>query len=167
MKPYMKFGILIVVVVSTLGWIAIGSVDETKTYYKTVPEIQAMGRDAQTKRLRVAGDVVQGSIKRQGKEVSFEIVQLAEEQAKEAAKPATAVPSAPYRLRVIYTGSEPLPDTFRDGAQALAEGRMQADGTFAAAKIQAKCASKYEAKPGSIKKGTEPVYTRPELSKRT
>jgi len=44
-------------------------------------------------------------------------------------------------------GIEPLPDTFRDGAQALADGKMRADGTFHATKIQAKCASKYESKP--------------------
>ena len=33
------------------------------------------------------------------------------------------------------------------GAQALADGRLGPDGTFEANKIQAKCASKYEAKP--------------------
>ena len=35
-----------------------------------------------------------------------------------------------------------------DGAQALADGKMGTDGVFQASKIQAKCASKYEAKPG-------------------
>ena len=34
-----------------------------------------------------------------------------------------------------------------DGAQALADGKLGADGVFQASKIQAKCASKYEAKP--------------------
>ncbi|OYT68461.1 MAG: cytochrome c biogenesis protein CcmE, partial [Chloracidobacterium sp. CP2_5A] len=52
---------------------------------------------------------------------------------------------------------DPLPDTFRDGAQALADGRMQPDGTFHANRIQAKCASKYEAKPGG-KPGAAPTY---------
>ena len=27
-------------------------------------------------------------------------------------------------LRVAYEGRDPLPDTFRDGAQALADGRL-------------------------------------------
>ena len=36
---------------------------------------------------------------------------------------------------------------FRDNAQALADGRLGPDGIFEANKIQAKCASKYEAKP--------------------
>ncbi len=154
MTPYMKFGILIVVVVSTLAWLAVGGVEDTKTYYKTVPELRQMGNAALNKRLRVGGDVVKGSIKRVGKEVSFQIVQAGGGKAEE-------------NLRIIYTGTEPLPDTFRDGAQALADGRLNADGTFAAARIQAKCASKYEAKPGAIKPGSEPTYTRPEAPKRS
>jgi len=52
------------------------------------------------------------------------------------------------RLKVAYSGIDPLPDTFKDGAQALADGKLGQDGTFVAGKIQAKCASKYEAKPG-------------------
>ena len=55
---------------------------------------------------------------------------------------------------MLYDGIEPLPDTFRDGAQAVADGKMGSDGVFHAAKIQAKCASKYEAKPGSLKPGS-------------
>ena len=48
---------------------------------------------------------------------------------------------------VVYTGSDALPDTFRDNAQALADGRLGPDGVFQANSIHAKCASKYEAKP--------------------
>ena len=51
-------------------------------------------------------------------------------------------------LRVAYEGRDPLPDTFRDGAQALADGRLGPDGVFHASEIQAKCASKYAPKPG-------------------
>jgi len=58
-------------------------------------------------------------------------------------------------LKVAYSGRDPLPDTFRDGALALAEGKLGADGTFHATKIQAKCASKYESKPG-MKPGMAP-----------
>ena len=51
-------------------------------------------------------------------------------------------------LKVAYEGRDPLPDTFRDGAQALADGRLGRDGIFHAQEIQAKCASKYAPKPG-------------------
>jgi cytochrome c-type biogenesis protein CcmE len=46
---------------------------------------------------------------------------------------------------VNYTGKDLLPDTFKDGAQAMAEGHLSRSGEFEASKIQAKCASKYEA----------------------
>ena len=130
MKTYVKFGALVVVIVGTLVYLAAGGINETKTYYKTIAELGQMGDGAMVKRVRVAGDVLAGSIHRTGREVEFTLKQDA------------------LRLKVVYKGSEPLPDTFRDGAQALADGRMGSDGVFQAGKIQAKCASKYEAKPG-------------------
>ncbi|MCZ2073966.1 MAG: cytochrome c maturation protein CcmE [Bryobacteraceae bacterium] len=137
MKTYGKFAVLIVAIIGTLVWLAAGGIQEGKTYYKTVAELRDM-KDAEGKRLRVAGDVEAGSIVRKGREVEFTLVQESE------------------KLRVVYDGIDPLPDTFRDGAQALADGKLGADGVFRAAKIQAKCASKYEAKPGG-KQGA-PVY---------
>ena len=51
---------------------------------------------------------------------------------------------------MIYKGSEPPPDTFKDDAQALAEGTYGRDGVFHATVLQAKCASKYApAQPGA------------------
>ena len=61
-----------------------------------------------------------------------------------------------FPTAVRYTGSSPLPDTFVDNSQALADGRYTRDGVFEASQIQAKCASKYEAAPG--KPGQKPVY---------
>ncbi len=53
-------------------------------------------------------------------------------------------------LKVVYKGSEPPPDTFKDDAQALAEGTYGRDGVFHATVLQAKCASKYApAQPGA------------------
>jgi cytochrome c-type biogenesis protein CcmE len=130
MKPWAKFAILVVGIIGTLAWLAAGGINETKTYYKTIAEVTALGDQAQAKgRMRVGGDVEQGSIVRNGSEVRFVLKQDA------------------LRLPVVYNGSEPLPDTFRDGSQALADGKMMANGTFQASKIQAKCASKYEGKP--------------------
>jgi cytochrome c-type biogenesis protein CcmE len=131
MKTYTKFAVLIVTVIGTLVWLAMGGINESKTYYKEIAELESMGDRALKERLRVGGDVEPGSIVREGRQVRFV---LAQEHRK---------------LHVIYEGSEPLPDTFRDRAQALADGKMGADGVFHANKIQAKCASKYEAKPGS------------------
>ncbi len=138
MHRYGKFAVLIVLVIGTLVWLAAAGMKETKTYYKTVSEVGQMGSQAEGIRLRVAGDVENGSIKRNGNRVEFVLVQ--DDQ----------------RLRVAYSGSDPLPDTFRDGAQALADGRMGPGGVFQASKIQAKCASKYEPKPGQSYPGQVP-----------
>jgi len=137
MKTHGKFAILIVVIVGTLAWLATGGIDESKTYYKTISELQAM-KDPQGKRIRVGGDVVPGSIVRDGRQVAFVMRQDA------------------LSLKVVYEGSDPLPDTFKDGSQALADGKLASNGVFHASKIQAKCASKYEAAPA--KPGQKPVY---------
>jgi cytochrome c-type biogenesis protein CcmE len=132
MKRYGKFAALIVVVIGTLVWLATAGMNETKTYYKTISELGQMGNQAYGKKVRVGGDVESGSIHRVGSEVQFVLIQ------------------DKLRLKVAYTGSEPLPDTFKDGAQALADGKLDKDGVFRTAKIQAKCASKYEIKPGQL-----------------
>lgn len=130
MKTYARFAILVVVIIGTLTWLAVGGMTESKAYYKTVAELNAMGDEALGHRIKVAGDVENGSIRRDGKEVYF------------------ALRQEKNLIRVVYNGSEPLPDTFKDGAQAVADGKMRQDGVFEAGKIQAKCASKYQAKPG-------------------
>ena len=133
MKKYGKFAALIVVVIGTLVWLATAGMKENQTYYKTITELSQMGDRAYGARTRVGGDVEAGSIQRVGNQVQFVLVQDT------------------TKLKVAYTGSDPLPDTFKDGAQALADGRLQNDGTFHANKIQAKCASKYEQKPTMAK----------------
>ena len=46
-----------------LGYLAYTGVEESKSYYVTIAELHKMGDDAHTKHLRVAGNVVPGSIK--------------------------------------------------------------------------------------------------------
>ena len=129
MKTYVNVAVLVILIVGSLIWLAAGGISDTKTYYKTIPELQKMGSAAHGQRLRVGGDVKPGSIVRNGSQVAFTLYQ------------------GTQALSVIYTGTDPLPDTFKDNAQALADGRLGPDGVFTASKIQAKCASKYESKP--------------------
>jgi cytochrome c-type biogenesis protein CcmE len=145
LNKYGKFSVLIVIIIGTLVWLATAGVGETSTYYKTIPELAAMGDSATAKRLRVVGDVVPGSIVRNGSEVEF------------------VISGSEQTLKVVYRGTDPLPDTFRDRAEALADGRMGPDGVFVASKIQAKCASKYSAKPGEPYQ--PPTYGGTEASK--
>ncbi len=139
MHKNVKFGLLIALILGTLAWIGTSAVKGNQSYYKTVTELQHMSDDARTKRVRVAGDIVKGSIERKGGEVNFTLVQEHK------------------TLRVSYTGEDPLPDTFRDESQALAEGHLGADGVFRANHVQAKCSSKYQSKPGQAPAGLKPI----------
>jgi cytochrome c-type biogenesis protein CcmE len=127
---YLKFGGVTVVILLSLGFLAYTGVQDSKSYYVTIKELNGMGNDAYSKRLRVAGNVVPGSIKRSGTRVEF----LLKEN--------------DLTLPVSYTGTEAPPDTFKDDSQALADGSFGRDGVFHAKQLQAKCASKYAPKPG-------------------
>lgn len=139
MNAPLKFGILVVVIVGTLVGLAWDGVDKSKSYYKTIAEITKMSTGEKAKKLRVAGNVEAGSIERHGQDVAFTLVEEG------------------LKLKVLYNGTDPLPDTFKDGAQALADGRLTTDGTFHASKISAKCASKYEVKPGGKYNDSKPL----------
>jgi len=145
MKKYGRFAVLIVVILGVLGWLAVSGINESKTYYKTISELKSLPPSDLSKRVRVTGDVVAGSIQRAGAAVHFTICEKQTSQT----------------LRVVYTGKDPLPDTFRDSAQAMADGRMQPDGTFQANSIAAKCPSKYEAAPGGKPAVQQSLNTKP------
>jgi cytochrome c-type biogenesis protein CcmE len=129
MKTYAKFGAMVAVIIGVLAWLAVGGVSESKSYYKEIKEVHQMGDQAQGKRLRVNGYVEEGSIIRDGAQVTFIMHQNPGQLHGDAT-----------RMKVVYKGVDPLPDTFKDNAQALADGKLGTDGVFEANKIQAKCA---------------------------
>lgn len=129
-SKYLKFGAVTVLILMSLGYLAYTGVQDSKSYYVTIKELNTMGNSAYSKRLRVAGNVVPGSIKRSGTHVDF----LLKEQ--------------DLTLPVSYTGTEAPPDTFKDDSQALADGSYGRDGVFHAKGLQAKCASKYAPQQG-------------------
>jgi cytochrome c-type biogenesis protein CcmE len=133
---FLKFGSAMVVILLALGYLAYTGVQESKSYYVTIKELRGLGDGAYSKRLRVAGNVQPGSIRRSGTNVNFVLVENDQ------------------LLNVVYNGTEPPPDTFKDNAQALAEGKFNRDGVFYAKQIQAKCASKYAPQQGAPAGGT-------------
>ena len=134
-RKKMRFAVGITIVLVALIFFAISGFQEGKAYYKTIEELNEMGEAAYGARLKIAGFVEEGSINRSGTEVTFQLEQKG-----------TLLP-------VKYVGSSPVPDTFKDGSEAVVEGTYHENGTFEANKIQAKCASKYEAEYG--KTGTD------------
>jgi len=141
-RNYLRFGGVIAVIVMSLGYLAYTGVQDSKSYYVTIKELNTMGDSAYSKRLRVAGNVAPGSIKRQGTHLEFQL----EEEGR--------------MIPVVYSGTEAPPDTFKDNAQALAEGKYGKDGVFHASNLQAKCASKYAPKqPGTAPAAGAPQKT--------
>ncbi len=122
---YFKFGGATALIILSLAYLAYTGVQESKSYYVTIKELQQMGDSAYSKRLRVAGNVQPGSIRHSGTNVQFTLIE------------------GDKILPVVYSSTEPPPDTFKDNSQALAEGRYGRDGIFQAKQLQAKCASKY------------------------
>jgi cytochrome c-type biogenesis protein CcmE len=130
MKAQTKFTVGAVIILGTLVWLGYVGASESKTYYHTISELQSLSSAAKHERMRVSGNVVDGSIHKMPGRIDF----VLQEEGK--------------TLPVSYVGDSPLPDTFKGGAQALAEGRLMPDGRFVAEEVQAKCASKYQATPG-------------------
>jgi len=131
MNTRAKFAVGVALILSTLGYLAWSGVSESKTYYHTISELDALHGASLRLRMRVSGNVAAGSIQHLPGRIDF----VLEEQGRS--------------LPVSYVGSDPLPDTFKDGAQALVEGHRMPDGRFVAEQVQAKCASKYEVTPGT------------------
>lgn len=127
-SPKLKFILGGAVIVAALAWLGFVGFQESKSYYVTVEEFGNLRAQLQGKTLKVAGDVVEGSIDRSKPQMEF------------------LISSGPRQnLRVRYVGKDVIPDTFKDGSKALVEGGIAPDGVFQARHIEAKCASKYEA----------------------
>ncbi|HTS69153.1 MAG TPA: cytochrome c maturation protein CcmE [Terriglobia bacterium] len=135
-----KFGIGIGIILAVVAWEGISGFQESKTYYVTVNELTQAQKSR--RHIRVGGVVASGTIQRHAGQISFRLAQDA------------------LSIPVTYVGTDTLPDTFKDGAQAIVDGDYLANGEFRADKIQAKCASKYQAAPGSRGAGMKgPVAT--------
>jgi cytochrome c-type biogenesis protein CcmE len=147
-----RIGIAVVIILGVIAFLAVSGVRANKSYYVTIQELNGMGSKAYTRNLRVAGNVLPGSIRHNGTNAEFVLVENTN------------------RLRVSYQGEEPPPDTFKDNSQALAVGTYGRDGVFHATQLQAKCASKYApagAQPGSATtaSGTAAAMTPTTVSK--
>jgi cytochrome c-type biogenesis protein CcmE len=85
---------------------------------------------------RIGGIVEPGSVKRDGVEVRFVVTDTAK------------------GLPVIYSGQ--LPDLFREGKMVVAQGQLEADGTFRAREVLAKHDENYM--PPEAKEAVEKAH---------
>jgi cytochrome c-type biogenesis protein CcmE len=127
MSARMKILLGGIVIAAALVWLGFVGFQESKAYYVTVDEYSSMQGTLEGKTLKLAGEVIPGSIDRTKSPMEF------------------VIGNQDKQIRVRYAGKEIIPDTFKDGTKALVEGKAGADGVFQATHIEAKCASKYEA----------------------
>ncbi len=143
----LRIGIAAAIILATIGWLAYSGYGAGKSYYVTIAELGGMGDKAYHSHLRVEGFVKPGSIEQNGTHVTFVLDEFESHS-----------PKAPGRaLKIIYKGSEPPPDTFKDDSQALADGTYGRDGVFHASILQAKCASKYAPSQNGAQPGMAPA----------
>jgi cytochrome c-type biogenesis protein CcmE len=136
----LKFLVGSLAILGVLAYFGYQGFNESMSYFQTVPELYASGQKAYDRTsLKVQGEVMKGSIRRDGKATLF-VIGPQDFKVPENFKPGPATQT----LTVRYVGSDALPDTFRDYASAIVTGHMAKDGTFEGTFIQAQCASKYE-----------------------
>jgi cytochrome c-type biogenesis protein CcmE len=124
----LKFFVAGGVIALAVAYLVIAGLQATTVYFLTVSELQAKGPSAQNQLYRVSGMLVPGTLVREssGLGIQFQI-----------ADPA----SAP--LPVVYRGGQ-VPDIMGDNIEIVAEGKLDAHGTFSANTVLAKCPSRLE-----------------------
>ncbi|MGB8332129.1 MAG: cytochrome c maturation protein CcmE [Polyangiales bacterium] len=123
-----KVGIVFVILVGAAGWLLSGS-DNPFVYSKLVHEVMSSPGSFEGRRLRVEGELRQGSI--QFREDPCEWRFVLQQEGKEM----------PVRFPQCV-----VPDTFRDGMgiQVTVQGELGGDGVFLANQVIPRCPSKYE-----------------------
>jgi len=129
-----KFMTGFAVITACLLYLIVSGFQETAMYYFTVSELQAREAEFVDKRIKLAGKVVPGSIQKEGQTlaVKFQILDPLH----------TADFPISERRTIHYKGV--VPDTFRDKADVVLEGKTGTDGIFYAETLLAKCPSKYQ-----------------------
>jgi cytochrome c-type biogenesis protein CcmE len=130
-----KFIIGGVIVAAAVVYLIASSISSSAQYYLTVKELQEKEQTMAGRNVRVSGFVVGDSIayNPQASSLSFDIVDSHDELSS-TVKVRT--------LKIVYTG--PKPDLLQHEAQAIAEGKLNPDGTFAASNLLLKCPTRYE-----------------------
>ena len=124
-SPPIRFAVAATVVVAAIIGLVVFSLRGSTAYYVTPGELAA-GSVRTTDHVRVAGKVVAGSIHKHGSTTTFDV------------SDGTAT--------LAVTTEDLLPDTFAPGVEVVAEGAMTDRRVFSAAKVLAKCPSKFTAR---------------------
>jgi cytochrome c-type biogenesis protein CcmE len=113
-----------------VAYLVLMGLQGTTVYFLTVGELQSRGSAAQNQVYRVSGLLVPGTLATDssGLGIHFQI----------ADPTAGATP-----LPVVYRGAQ-VPDIIGDNIEVVAEGKLDASGTFTANTVLAKCPSRLD-----------------------
>ena len=117
--------------VSGLLWASLG---EGAEYYKHVDEALSSQSRLSGKRLRVHGNVVEGTLVHQAGTLDYHFALESK------------APREHATMNVDFHGIPP--DLFKPGAEVIAAGVLGHDGTLRSDRIETKCPSKYETQAG-------------------
>ncbi|MFQ6000634.1 MAG: cytochrome c maturation protein CcmE [Anaerolineae bacterium] len=123
-KP-LKLAIGAIIIIPALAHIVyIGATSSLTSYYLTVDELVAQGPSLHGEEVRLAGEVVPGSIEWEWSTSTLKF-QLQDKES----------------IPVIYQGLPP--DTFRGGIAIIVEGRYEEKGYFRASALRPRCPHSY------------------------
>ncbi len=132
-----KFAVAMALITITLGYLVYAGVKDSFVYYLTIDEMLERVPGVYEDKIRVAGSVVPGSIKKNA----------------DGAMEFTITDGA-NNVDVRYKGI--VPDVFADNVQAIVEGRYTRDRVFEADLLLAKCPTKYKSTGGIETRGEYP-----------
>ena len=127
----LKFFVAGGVIALAVAYLVTMGLQGTTVYFLTVSELQAKGPAAQNQMFRVSGNLVPGTLARDSSGLGIQFL---------IADP-TSTP-----LSVVYRGGQ-VPDIIGDNIEIVAEGKLDAQGTFTANNVLAKCPSRLENAP--------------------
>jgi cytochrome c-type biogenesis protein CcmE len=113
-----------------VAYLVMVGLQSTTVYFLTVGELQSKGPAAQNQLYRVSGLLVPGSLTTDSSGVGIRF-QIAD--ATDGARP----------LSVVSRGGQ-VPDIIGDNIEIVTEGKLDAQGTFTANNVLAKCPSRLE-----------------------
>jgi len=107
------------VILGIIAALVLRALNSNVAFYISPTEVVA-GKAPKDKAFRIGGLVKEGSLKREADGVTLQF----------------AVTDTEKDIRVFYKGI--LPDLFKEGKGAVVQGRLNADGSFAASEVLAK-----------------------------
>jgi cytochrome c-type biogenesis protein CcmE len=126
----LKFFIAGGVMALAVAYLIMMGVQGTTVYFMTVGELQAKGPAAQNQVFRVSGNLVPGTLAKDSSGLGIHFL-IADAGASSQSLP------------VVYRGGQ-VPDIIGDNIEIVAEGKLDAAGTFTATNVLAKCPSRLE-----------------------